>query len=62
MLAQVKSVPSAGRATKHETETKGDGPRKRKNSDSRKAEPEYTTEQMEAVRKIKKYILFFSKS
>ncbi|CAD6991106.1 unnamed protein product [Ceratitis capitata] len=31
----------------------GDGPRKRKNSDSRNVEPEYTKEQLEAVRKVK---------
>lgn len=31
----------------------GNGPRKRKNSDSRHVEPEYTKEQLEAVRKVK---------
>ncbi|XP_005185728.1 dnaJ homolog subfamily B member 12 isoform X2 [Musca domestica] len=57
LLNKVKSFPSnggssAGSSSQRDSET--DGVRKRKNSDSRNAEPDYTAEQMEAVRKVKK--------
>lgn len=39
------------------TEDKDTGPRKRVNSDSRNHAPEYTKDQLEAVRKVKKCVL-----
>ncbi|KAH8337630.1 hypothetical protein KR074_000877 [Drosophila pseudoananassae] len=58
LLAQVKSTPNSGsngrtRPTAANDE-KDSGPRKRVNSDSRSNAPDYTNEQLEAVRKIKK--------
>lgn len=57
LLETVKSFPSNGGANNRSAsphQAPNDGARKRKNSDSRHAEPEYTTEQIEAVRKVKK--------
>ncbi|ALC47231.1 CG3061 [Drosophila busckii] len=57
LLAKVKSAPSNGSNGNARSTTTSDekdtGPRKRVNSDSR-SQPEYTTDQLEAVRKIKK--------
>ncbi|XP_073840789.1 dnaJ homolog subfamily B member 12 [Musca autumnalis] len=59
LLSKVKSFPSNGGSAGGSSSNRGgesepDGVRKRKNSDSRNAEPDYTAEQMEAVRKVKK--------
>ncbi|XP_067615136.1 dnaJ homolog subfamily B member 12 [Eurosta solidaginis] len=43
----------ANGTTNRDSAANNDGPRKRKNSDSRNSEPEYTKEQIEAVRKVK---------
>lgn len=58
LLAKVRSFPtnggsSASRGASQDAND-GEGMRKRKNSDSRKAEPDYTSDQLEAVRKVKK--------
>lgn len=54
ILARVRSTPNNVRGGTSDPEPQNDGPRKRKNSGGRNTEPEYTTEQLEAVRKLKK--------
>ncbi|XP_043652583.1 dnaJ homolog subfamily B member 12 isoform X1 [Drosophila teissieri] len=58
LLAQVKSTPNNGSNGKTRTaapsDEKDSGPRKRVNSDSRSSAPDYTNDQLEAVRKVKK--------
>ncbi|XP_013105868.1 dnaJ homolog subfamily B member 12 [Stomoxys calcitrans] len=56
LLSKVKSFPSnsGSSASSSQREEDTDGVRKRKNSDSRSAEPTYTSDQLEAVRKVKK--------
>lgn len=60
LLAQVQSSPASDSAGKERssaaTEEKDTGPRKRVNSDSRNTAPEYTKDQLEAVRKVKKCV------
>ncbi|KAH8344197.1 hypothetical protein KR084_007925 [Drosophila pseudotakahashii] len=58
LLAQVKSTPGSGSNGKSRpaaaSDEKDSGPRKRVNSDSRSNAPDYTNDQLEAVRKVKK--------
>ncbi|XP_023299974.2 dnaJ homolog subfamily B member 12 [Lucilia cuprina] len=57
LLTKVKSFPSNGggsTASSANNASNGEGVRKRKLSDSRNAEPDYTSDQLEAVRKVKK--------
>ncbi|XP_041630280.1 dnaJ homolog subfamily B member 12 isoform X1 [Drosophila kikkawai] len=61
LLAQVKSNPTSNGSNGKSrpganggTDEKDTGPRKRVNSDSRSSAPDYTNDQLEAVRKIKK--------
>ncbi|XP_052858635.1 dnaJ homolog subfamily B member 12 isoform X1 [Drosophila gunungcola] len=58
LLAQVKSTSGGGSNSKSRSggasDEKDSGPRKRVNSDSRSNAPDYTNDQLEAVRKIKK--------
>lgn len=53
VLAKVKSFPTNGRKNSV-PDSQGEGVRKRKLSDPRPTEPEYTSDQLEAVKKIKK--------
>jgi len=57
LLAQLKSTPSNESNGKSRTagasDEKDSGPRKRVNSDSRSSAPDYTKDQLEAVRKVK---------
>ncbi|XP_022214648.1 dnaJ homolog subfamily B member 12 isoform X1 [Drosophila obscura] len=58
LLARVKSTPGSGSNGKSRpaaaADEKDSGPRKRTNSDSRNTAPDYSNDQLEAVRKIKK--------
>ena len=54
VLAKVKTFPKKGSPNLQRKASPDAGARKRKNSDSRHAEPEYTNDQLEAVRKVKK--------
>lgn len=56
-MTKVKSFPTSGNgssASAGRSGTDGEGVRKRKLSDSRNTEPDYTADQLEAVRKVKK--------
>ncbi|XP_037950409.1 dnaJ homolog subfamily B member 12 [Teleopsis dalmanni] len=60
VLMQVRNLAKSGNSKeKQEPEQQPESTRKRKNSDSRHAEPDYTTEQLEAVRKIKRCKNFY---
>ncbi|EDW16886.1 dnaJ homolog subfamily B member 12 [Drosophila mojavensis] len=54
LLAKVKSSPGSGKERPAAGADADSGPRKRVNSDSKSHAPEYTNDQIEAVKKVKK--------